>query len=309
MSAPDDFARFARLAAKIEPQSALRRAWPLHGGVSAQVTALEVERPDGASRRWVVRRHGPGDLADNPDIANDEYKLMQALHTAGLPVPAPVHVEPGGYLFPTPALVVEFVDAKPDFAPADLNGYLTQLAAALARIHLLDLNELDLPVLPARTRRFDAELQSPPVNLDEVFAESRIRALLTAAWPLPQSNGTVLLHGDYWPGNVLWRDGQLAAVIDWEDAALGDPLADLANSRLEVLWAFGAGAMQRYTRQYLALMPDLDTALLAYWDLCVALRPVARYTEWAEDRDAELRMREGLKVFIVQALKKIEREA
>ena len=113
----------------------------------------------------------------------------------------------------------------------------------------------------------------------------------------------------YWPGNVLWRDGQLAAVIDWEDAALGDPLADLANSRLEVLWAFGAGAMQRYTRQYLALMPDLDTALLAYWDLCVALRPVARYTEWAEDRDAELRMREGLKVFIVQALKKIEREA
>jgi aminoglycoside phosphotransferase (APT) family kinase protein len=35
-----------------------------------------------------------------------------------------------------------------------------------------------------------------------------------------------LLHGDYWPDNTLWRDGRLVCVIDWEDAALGDPLAD-----------------------------------------------------------------------------------
>ncbi len=34
---------------------------------------------------------------------------------------------------------------------------------------------------------------------------------------------------------MLWKDGQLVAVIDWEDAPLGDPLADVANSRLESL--------------------------------------------------------------------------
>jgi aminoglycoside phosphotransferase (APT) family kinase protein len=38
-----------------------------------------------------------------------------------------------------------------------------------------------------------------------------------------------VLHGDYWPGNVLWRDGRLVGVIGWEEAAFGDPLADLAN--------------------------------------------------------------------------------
>lgn len=45
----------------------------------------------------------------------------------------------------------------------------------------------------------------------------------------------------------MWRDGQLAAVIDWEDAQLGDPLADVANARLEILWAFGIEAMLRFS--------------------------------------------------------------
>ena len=49
--------------------------------------------------------------------------------------------------------------------------------------------------------------------------------------------------------------GRLVGVIDWEDAALGDPLADLANSRLEILWAFGDEAMERFTREYAVYAP------------------------------------------------------
>ena len=36
-----------------------------------------------------------------------------------------------------------------------------------------------------------------------------------------------------------WCHNRIVAVIDWEDAALGDPLADVANARLEVLMHFG----------------------------------------------------------------------
>jgi aminoglycoside phosphotransferase (APT) family kinase protein len=50
------------------------------------------------------------------------------------------------------------------------------------------------------------------------------------------------LHGDYWPGNLLWNDGKLAAVLDWEDAERGDPLADIALARLDICWAFGDAA-------------------------------------------------------------------
>jgi aminoglycoside phosphotransferase (APT) family kinase protein len=60
----------------------------------------------------------------------------------------------------------------------------------------------------------------------------------------------VLLHGDYWPGNVLWHDGKIVAVIDWEDARLGDPLIDLAMSRLDLVWICGIYAMHMFTEQY-----------------------------------------------------------
>ena len=70
---------------------------------------------------------------------------------------------------------------------------------------------------------------------------------MAAAWPLVRRNPAVLLHGDFWPGDVLWQAGRLTAVLDWEDAQVGDPLADVGNTRLEFLWAFGREAMQQFT--------------------------------------------------------------
>jgi aminoglycoside phosphotransferase (APT) family kinase protein len=46
--------------------------------------------------------------------------------------------------------------------------------------------------------------------------------------PAPSGLQTVV-HGDFRLGNVLWRpDGEVAAMMDWEETALGDPLYDLA---------------------------------------------------------------------------------
>ena len=39
-----------------------------------------------------------------------------------------------------------------------------------------------------------------------------------------------LVHGDYWPGNLLWQRGRLTGVVDWEEPRLGDPSRDVATS-------------------------------------------------------------------------------
>ena len=101
-------------------------------------------------------------------------------------------------------------------------------------------------------------LSRRPEVLDDSLSEGQVREAMEALWPLPQRNPSVLLHGDFWPGNVLWQDDVLAAIIDWEHARLGDPLYDLAESRLEILWAFGLNAMHRFTQSYLASMPSVD---------------------------------------------------
>ncbi|MGH2481418.1 MAG: phosphotransferase family protein, partial [Ktedonobacteraceae bacterium] len=130
------------------------------------------------------------------------------------------------------------------------------------------------------------------------------RDALEAVWPLPQQNASVLLHGDFWPGNIVWNDGQLVAVIDWEDAASGDPLADVANGRLEILWAFGIDAMQSFTQQYQS-MTTLDFTDLPYWDLCAALRPASKISEWGVDDTTEKTMRERHKWFVARAFEKL----
>ncbi len=147
-------------------------------------------------------------------------------------------------------------------------------------------------------------MRERPANVDESLDERRIRNVLEVAWPFPQRNTSALLHGDFWPGNVLWKDGQLVAIIDWEGAMLGDPLADVANNRMEILWAFGGDAMQRFTQKYQS-MTTIDFTYLPYWDLCAALRLVAQMAQWGLDDAIEKTMRERHRWFVTQAFEKL----
>jgi aminoglycoside phosphotransferase (APT) family kinase protein len=295
---------FERLVRRIEPQGKLLRAWQLAGGVSARVTGLEIEQADGHKRRLVVRQHGEADLRANPRIAADEFRLLQGLEAAGLAVPMPYYVDESGEILATPYVVIEFVEGEAEFEPHDLGGLLAELAAQLASVHRVDGSNTELSFLPQQEARVAEKLANQPDQLDESLSEGRIREALEAAWPWPQRNPSVLLHGDFWPGNLLWRDGRLVAVLDWEDAAVGDPLADVANSRLEVLWAFGSEAMERFTRHYHSLM-TWDFANLPYWDLWAALRPASKLSGWGLDEVAEKAMREQHRWFVEQALGKV----
>ncbi|OWY58575.1 hypothetical protein B7486_79225, partial [cyanobacterium TDX16] len=131
---------------------------------------------------------------------------------------------------------------------------------------------------------------------------------LEPIFPPSQPNPTCLLHGDYWIGNILWNaaalGGTIAAVIDWEDAATGDPLADLATARLELVFAFGMDAAQQFMRHYQA-QTALDYTNLPIWDLYAALLPAHQLAEWAGDSATERRWRAGHAAFVAQALERL----
>jgi aminoglycoside phosphotransferase (APT) family kinase protein len=296
--------KFEQVVHKIDPQSKLLRTWELQGGISARVTALEIERPDGHTKKMVVRQHGDVDLKHNPNIAADEFELLQLLQSVGVAAPMPYHLDQSGEIFSTPYLVIAYIEGKTEFAPSDVPDFILQLSTQLSRIHAVDYSYLDVSFLPQQEQRYAEKLKKRPTNIDESVDEGHIRDVLESVWPLPQRNPSVLLHGDFWPGNIIWKDGQLAAVIDWEDAALGDPLADVANSRREMLWAFGIDAMRSFTHQYQALT-TIDFTHLPYWDLCAALRNASQIAEWATDDITKKTMREGHKWFITQAFEKL----
>jgi aminoglycoside phosphotransferase (APT) family kinase protein len=304
MSASNQEKQFERLVHAINPHYTLLRTWPVTGGISARVTGVEVEREDGHVQKLLVRQHGAADLQADPQIAEHEFELLRQLHAAGQAVPQPYFVEASAEIFGTPCVVIEFIEGQTEFAPVDLQSFIAQFAAQLARLHQVDRSTLDLPFLKDLNAVIAQRLSERPDVLDETLSEGRVRDALEAAWPWAQHNAPVLLHGDYWPGNLLWREGQLAAVVDWEDAIIGDPLADVAIARLETLWAFGPEAMAMFTQQYLSLNA-IDITNLPYWELCVALRPAGKLATWGIEPDVVARMREWHKVFVDEALKKI----
>jgi len=92
---------------------------------------------------------------------------------------------------------------------------------------------------------------------------------------------TALLHGDLWPGNLLVRDGRLVGLIDWEDARLGDPLLDIAITRLDLVWLYGEACAEAFVER-MREHRDVPTHKLALADLYACLRPGPYLDGWAE---------------------------
>jgi aminoglycoside phosphotransferase (APT) family kinase protein len=142
----------------------------------------------------------------------------------------------------------------------DLVTLAQDLAAWLGALHRIDtadgrdaaLNDLrgaPLAVRDAETRRGLAAL-ADEIDVDAALAawEDALRA---ERWNRP----AVWSHGDLLPGNLLARDGRLAAVIDFAGLGVGDPACDLM-----IAWGLFSGASRAAFREALRESIRLDEA-------------------------------------------------
>jgi aminoglycoside phosphotransferase (APT) family kinase protein len=61
----------------------------------------------------------------------------------------------------------------------------------------------------------------------------------------PPTRPAVLVHGDFHPGNVLWRRGRISGVVDWQAACTGLAVTDVAHCRVNLM-TFGPDAARRF---------------------------------------------------------------
>ena len=203
-------------------------------GARKEAWYIDVER-DGALDELFLRIDQSGtDPARDPWTLQREAVVYLALQDTEVPVPQVIAVHPVEQAMLSRRLVGENWFARirdPDEQLSTAQDFITKLAA----LHRLDVQALDLPGFPKPTSVADAvhaELDELESVLDARGGAVDPATRFTLEWlrrnvPSP-AVPVVLVQGDTGPGNFMYRDGKVVAVVDWELAHLGDPMDDIA---------------------------------------------------------------------------------
>jgi aminoglycoside phosphotransferase (APT) family kinase protein len=165
-------------------------------------------------------------------IAHEQRWLPQLAERLPLPVPVPLRRGRPGCGFPWPWSIVSWCHGTDVLrtTPSSIESTAVSLGQFVRALHVPA--PAGAPTNPWRGVPLDA--RSPGLH-EHVLALGDVRqrrtildlwhhAVSAAAWPGPP----LWIHGDLHPGNLLIRDGQLGAVIDFGDLTAGDPATDLS---------------------------------------------------------------------------------
>jgi len=254
------------------------RVRPLHGGISSSVHLVSLVTADGSRRNVVVRRYGEYWQQTDPSACEREYRLLGYLAEADFPAPRPLLLDQQGGPFGAPTVVMSRVPGRPVCAPRDLADFLRQMATTLVQLHRLPTAGLGF--LPDQRTIYEPLLSQPVASDDPLqLAIGRAVREQWAVYPASDDRRT-LVHGHYWPGNVLWSRQRLSGVIDWEQPRLGEPTKDVATARADLAVLFGLEAADQFVADYLAA-GGLPLRHPRFWDLLISTWAVAEMPDWA----------------------------
>ncbi len=212
------------------------RATPIGDGHS-NITYL-IERGEA---EVVLRRPPRPPLPPSAHDVLREARLLRALAGTPARVPAVLAVCDDPETIGSPFYVMErilgdvivaSVPAALD-TPGERRRIGEQLIDALVEIHAVDWRAAGLEGFGKPTGYLERQLRRF-AGLWELNKTREIAAVESVgewlAEHLPSSGAATIVHGDYRLGNTIFapaHPAQLAAVLDWEMATIGDPLADL----------------------------------------------------------------------------------
>jgi aminoglycoside phosphotransferase (APT) family kinase protein len=233
-----------------------------------------------------VRRYKVFGDYDRGEKARREFKTFELLNRHQVPAPEALYLDETGEVLEIPGIVTRLVEGRLMMeAPSDPMDWARKLAWTLARIHSIPCGEDEQEFLlkgnaeAAWFLKYDA----PPRYMQDYPGGADLWHTLRGLSPNIQAEQPVLLHIDYWSGNILWHGNEISAVIDWEEAAYGDPAVDVAYARMNMALVGLPDAAEEFTRVYGS---ETGRALqnLGFWELAAAVRPMTDPADWKIDQ-------------------------
>jgi aminoglycoside phosphotransferase (APT) family kinase protein len=219
----------------------------------------------------VLRRPPRGPLPPSAHDVLREARLLAALEPTTVRTPRVLAVCEDSEVIGVPFYVMERVagDVITDSLPDELDDdeqrarIADELVDGLVELHGADWTELGLDgfgkptgYLERQLRRFSGLWEHNRTR--EIPELDRVGEWLAAN--LPQSPAATIVHGDYRLGNTIFAahaPAQLVAILDWEMATIGDPLADIGY--LMIHWVQASDPPSRFTLNTVTSQPGFPS--------------------------------------------------
>lgn len=217
---------------------------PLSGGNARAAWSCDIAwREDGVDQRRECVLLLQAQAGQLEQALAPEFHTLAALEASAVPAPAAYWLDDDGALLGSPGFAMERISGDtglrelldPSHGPS--REVALGMAEAAAILHRVDPEAVTGVLPPA---------DGATVARDQVrewralFAAHRMEPLPALAeafrWldaHAPPAGRLAIVHGDFRFGNVVYRDGALRGLLDWEMTHLGDPCEDLA-------WAYRA---------------------------------------------------------------------
>jgi aminoglycoside phosphotransferase (APT) family kinase protein len=219
----------------------------------------------------VLRRPPRGPLPPSAHDVLREARLLRALEPTDVRTPKILAVCDDEQVIGAPFYVMELVEGEviTDSVPPALDDdgqrrrIADELIDGLVELHGAGWERLGLDGFGKPTGYLERQLR----RFGGLWEHNRTRDLPEVAqvgtWlaeHLPQSPPATIVHGDYRLGNTIYgpaAPAHLAAILDWEMATIGDPLADVGY--LMVHWVQPDDDADSFTLQSVTRQPGFPT--------------------------------------------------
>jgi aminoglycoside phosphotransferase (APT) family kinase protein len=219
----------------------------------------------------VLRRPPRGPLPPSAHDVLREARLLSALEPTAVRTPRVLAVGDDPSVIGAPFYVMERIDGEvltgtlPDAlnTPEQRGLIADELIDALVELHAVDWQSVGLEGFGKPNGYLERQLR----RFTGLWEHNRTRQLpeveQVGQWlaaNMPESPTATIVHGDYRLGNTIFASrppAHLEAILDWEMATIGDPLADVGYTMIH--WIEAGDKIGKFNLQNVTRLPGFPS--------------------------------------------------
>ncbi|ANI79257.1 phosphotransferase family protein [Sphingobium sp. EP60837] len=189
---------------------------------------------------YVLRRKPFGPLLPSAHAIEREFRLLYALHPLGFPVPRPIALCEDQEVIGAAFYLMEMIEGRTywngslsEVPRTERKAYYEAMIDTLAQLHSIDVGTAGLTDFGRPGNYFARQVERWTKQYRAAQTEHIPEMEKLIDWlpkTIPQQSRSSIIHGDYRIDNLIYapQTPSVCAVLDWELATIGDPLADFA---------------------------------------------------------------------------------